>query len=750
MTAPTSAAPPTISRLQPMSIQPGSTTSVTVTGTNLAQLSDVWKNTPGDWKIAAQPEGNGTKADSVVVDLTTSPEAKPGIFGFRVATPEGVSKPNLMMIDNLPVVSATGQNTNFENAQSVPFPTAVEGLCPAVARHYYKINVTEARRIAVEVYARRLGSLLDPIIYLYDASGRTLSYADDSPGLQRDCQLEFNLPAAGDYVVEIRDIAYKGGATYPYHVRIGDFPLVHTAYPIQLAEGSESTVTLLGQIPDNDTTVTVTPEAGSAFYLTTPDYANGTSFLPVATTTYPVLNETEPNQDAETANPLASESGYVFNGRLDEFRDVDQFKFNAKANQWYQVQAVSEKYGSPADLVVSMYEPSGSKLKEVDDTAGLESRFFQKTADAGEYRIEVRDLNRKGGANYTYSVLVEPVQTGFTLTAEETVLNIPQTGTAAITVKAERYGWNEAIEIAAVDLPAGYTSHRTIMGPGRNEVVLTISGSGETETGKIIPLKIVGKVKSGETELVETATVSSAWKLHLNNMTTLTDQFTESLVLGAEPALPYRVRFEPAEIVLGPNLSATVKVIAERNEGFTEEIALALTPAADKNGLPANVTADVKPIVKDQTEAIVTITGTEKAGLGEFTIAIQSTLKKDKLTFTQPLPGLNLIFESALTATAILEKTEARKTEVVPVKLTIKRNPALTGEVTYTMTNLPEGYTVPSGTIAADASEAVVELTVPETAVPVDLSKLTFTIEAKQGEKVFKAETAPFTLKVIE
>ncbi|MCA9041533.1 MAG: hypothetical protein KDA65_14365, partial [Planctomycetaceae bacterium] len=376
-----------------------------------------------------------------------------------------------------------------------------------------------------------------------------------------------------------------------------------------------------------------------------------------------------------------------------------------------------------------------------------EAQFFHQIPADGEYRLEVRDLNRKGDSDYAYSILVEPVSSGFALTADATTLNVPQTGTVAVTVKAERYLYTGPIEISAVDLPAGYTSHKTIMGPGRNEVILTISGTSETERGKIIPVKIVGKGAETQTE---TALVLAAWKQQLNNMLVISDQFSESLALGATAPLPYRIRFEPAEVVLGPNLSATAKVIVERNEGFNEEVTLALNPAADKNGLPANVTADVKPVAKDQNEAVVTITGNEKAGLGQFTINVQSTLKKDKQTFTQSLPGLTLSFESPLSATAVTDKPEAKKAEVIPLKLTVKRNPALGGEVNYQLTNLPEGYTAPTGTIAADASEVVVELPIPEQAQPAELKDLKFTLEIKQGDKVFKAETAPFSLKVIE
>ncbi|MEZ6048824.1 MAG: PPC domain-containing protein [Planctomycetaceae bacterium] len=303
---------------------------------------------PGEWALSSQPEGNGSKAESVAVDFTLPADAAPGIYALRVANQEGISNPKLVLIEDLPVEISSGSNQSFEAAQMVSFPVAIDGFSPSLAKHFYKFSVAEAQRLSVEVYARRIGSMLDPVVYLYDASGRILTYADDSAGLQRDCQLEYQLPAAGEYLIEIRDIEYKGGNTHPYHLRLGNFPLVHTAYPLAIPAGQETSVSLIGSSPENDQTVAITGSADKATAALSAGSPSGTAFLALPTSTEPLFNETEPNDDAAAASPVTTEVGFIFNGKLDPVKDIDQFKFTGKPEQWYLVKGVSEKIWLPS------------------------------------------------------------------------------------------------------------------------------------------------------------------------------------------------------------------------------------------------------------------------------------------------------------------------------------------------------------------------------------------------------------------
>ena len=76
----------------------------------------------------------------------------------------------------------------------------------------------------MEIFARRIGSALDPTLRLFDASGREIAYSDDLPGLSEDAQIDHTFAKAGDYVLAVEDNLNQGGGNYYYHLRIGDFP----------------------------------------------------------------------------------------------------------------------------------------------------------------------------------------------------------------------------------------------------------------------------------------------------------------------------------------------------------------------------------------------------------------------------------------------------------------------------------------------------------------------------------------------
>ena len=76
-----------------------------------------------------------------------------------------------------------------------------------------------------------------------------------------------------------------------------------------------------------------------------------------------------------------------------------------------------------------------------------------------------------------------------------------------------------------------------------------------------------------------------------------------------------------------------------------EAITLAVTPEANKGGLPGNVTAEVKPIAKDTNEIVVTFKATDKAPVGTFTAVLTATIKQGKTTVTQTVPGIALTIQ---------------------------------------------------------------------------------------------------------
>ena len=182
------------------------------------------------------------------------------------------------------------------------------------------------------------------------------------------------------------------------------------------------------------------------------------------------------------------------------------------------------------------------------------------------------------------------------------------------------------------------------------------------------------------------------------------------MAVAVAPKPQIRLRPESGEVVFGQSLSATVKVIVDRDAGFDEAITLAVTAEAAKGGLPGNVTAAVAPIAKGQNEAVITFSATDKAPLGDFTAVLTGTIKQDKTTVVQTVPGITLKLQAPMTLTLAPAGDKLTAGAELKAKVTVERNPALKGEVVLTFQNLPKGVTAAEAKIPADQSETEVTL----------------------------------------
>ncbi len=96
----------------------------------------------------------------------------------------------------------------------------------------------------VEVFARRLGSDLDPVLRVTGPDGHEFAYGDDMPGAEGDTQLQFTAAVDGEYRIEVRDVRYSGGARHFFHLRLGTLPMV-TAVSPRVAQSGHN-VSLIG------------------------------------------------------------------------------------------------------------------------------------------------------------------------------------------------------------------------------------------------------------------------------------------------------------------------------------------------------------------------------------------------------------------------------------------------------------------------------------------------------------------------
>jgi hypothetical protein len=118
-------------------------------------------------------------------------------------------------------VLETEPNDGFEKATVAELPLAMNGLLQKAGDvDFFKFAAKKGQVWEIECYARRIGSPLDPVIYIYndDQAKTALVGNDDARG--QDSYVRWQVPADGNYYIRISDHLNQGGPTYVYRVEM--------------------------------------------------------------------------------------------------------------------------------------------------------------------------------------------------------------------------------------------------------------------------------------------------------------------------------------------------------------------------------------------------------------------------------------------------------------------------------------------------------------------------------------------------
>ncbi|MFK9339967.1 hypothetical protein ACJEKK_25535, partial [Escherichia coli] len=80
---------------------------------------------------------------------------------------------------------------------------------------------------------------------LCDAKGNELAYDDDFR-FDPDPVLYFEVPADGQYVIEIKDALYRGRDDFVYRIAMGESPFVTGIFPLGGRAGEQTAAELTG------------------------------------------------------------------------------------------------------------------------------------------------------------------------------------------------------------------------------------------------------------------------------------------------------------------------------------------------------------------------------------------------------------------------------------------------------------------------------------------------------------------------
>ncbi len=443
-------AAPVLKAAAPLGMQRGTTLDLTLTGTNLTEPTALLLSFPA--KVTIPTEGkNGKEATKLLVRLEVPADAPIGTHTLRLATSRGMSNVRLFCIDDLPQVLRAPSNRSRGTAQVLSVPCVVAGKVDVESSDWYKIKVQAGQRLSFDLLGRRLGSLIDPQITLYNArTGLELpaGHSNDAPGAQTDPRLSYTFKEASEVLIEVRDVAYRGAEDYHYRLRIGDFPIASTPIPLAARRGNKVKVSFAGPAAEQAAPVEVeTPTDPSVDAIAvTPGGPSGLHGWPVslALSDLDELTEQEPNNEPAKANRLPVPGAIT--GRFLEKGDQDYYVFSAKKGQKLTVEVQTTDLHSPTEVFLAIKDSKGVQLQASNPTAAPRLDFTPQ-AD-GDYLVFVEHLHLWGGPAEVYRLTVTPSEPSFDLTIGLDRFDVSQGGTLKVPVQVVRRDYKGPIEVS--------------------------------------------------------------------------------------------------------------------------------------------------------------------------------------------------------------------------------------------------------------------------------------------------------------
>jgi len=449
---------------------------------------------------------NPALADIAVLRVTIAPDAGPGLRELRLFTRGNLTNPLVFCVGELPEFKEAetpraqrqrGRQTRGRDSRNRP-PTDTRITLPAVANGQimpgdvdrFRFHARKGQRLVVAASARKLiPYLADAVpgwfqatLALYDAQGKELAYVDDFR-FDPDPVLFFEVPADGDYTVEIRDAIYRGREDFVYRITVGEIPFVTSVFPLGGPADQKIPVYVRGwNLPVRKLTVAADDPVGTSTVVVRTQ-GTASNAVPFARDTLPETLEQEPNNSPQSAQQIPP--ALIVNGRIDRPGDLDVFRFHGRAGQTIVAEVLGRRLRSPIDSVLRLTDATGHQLGFNDDLEDKGAGLTTHHADSwlrttlpknGTYYLHLSDTQRRGGEDFGYRLRISAPRPDFDLRVVPSGINARAGQTIPITVHAvRRDGFVGGIELALRDAPAGFRLSGARVPANQNQVRLTLT-----------------------------------------------------------------------------------------------------------------------------------------------------------------------------------------------------------------------------------------------------------------------------------
>lgn len=453
--------------------------------------------------------------ETVQVEITVEPKARPGIRELRLMGNNGLSNPLRFQVGTLPEHRELEPNES-PSAEPLRLPCLVNGQIQPGDMDRIRFHARGGQTLVIHASARSLIPYLADAVpgwfqmamRVLDEDGREVAYADHFQH-HPDPVLAFEVPAAGIYTLEIHDSIYRGRDDFVYRVAIGELPLVGSRYPLGGQAGQPLEVELRGWNLRNTTLqLDSAPDGPLRRRVEVPD----THGFEYEIDSLPEVMEREPNEDS--AMGLKLQLPCVANGRIDQPGDADIYLVDGRAGQPFAIEVAARRLGSPLDAVVHVATSDGQVLTWQDDfmskdghlhlgdgllTHHADPQLLVDPPADGPLWIRIADTRRYGGPSYGYRLKVMPLQPDFELRVSPSGLTTAAGRHTPFSVHVlRRHGFDGEIRLNLENAPGGFGLSGAVIPAGSDSCQLTLDAPVSIKAGAYTPRLTGTAVIAGE------------------------------------------------------------------------------------------------------------------------------------------------------------------------------------------------------------------------------------------------------------
>jgi WD40 repeat protein len=341
--------PPQLNKITPVSGRRGQTLRVVFEGKHLDTVTELVATQPG---VTTTLVNEGRTPTTVPVDVVFPSNTPAGVYQLSLKSPLGATAALPFTVDLFPAVMEQEPNNSPSTGQKVALPvTLVGSIGQAGDVDCFRFDARAGQQIGVQALTAALGSKLDPVVQLTDATGQVL--AESTNGV-----LGFFCEKAATYALVIRDREYRGAADMHYRLHVGEIPVVTAVFPLGLQRGTEAEVHLEGVHLGATRSVRVKATAEATPGMSLPVAVMTPLGAPLGIQSVVVGEFPEVAAAGKADVPVPGTA----NGRIDRPGSTGTWRFAAKKGQRLILEVNARRIGSPLDSYLEIFDDKGRLL----------------------------------------------------------------------------------------------------------------------------------------------------------------------------------------------------------------------------------------------------------------------------------------------------------------------------------------------------------------------------------------------------